>query len=86
MMRIEQLLHGYKDGHGRLAGTMYNLSSNDSARLSMMSDWSGYKDPAGKDHSYITAYYLEDSGLYVVANHGMPMKWKGQVASGPTHS
>lgn len=67
MMRIEQLLHGYKDGHGRLAGTMYNLSPNDSARLSMMSDWSGYKDPAGKDHSYITAYYLEDSGLYVVA-------------------
>ena len=33
----------------------------------MMSDWSGYKDPAGKDHSYITTYYLEDSGYYVIA-------------------
>lgn len=66
-MRIEQLLHGYQEGHGRLAGTLYNISPKDSARLSLMSDWSGYKDPTGKDHSYITAYMLEDSGLYVVA-------------------
>lgn len=66
-MRIEQLLHGYQDGHGRLAGSIYNLSPKDSARVSMMSDWSGYKDPAGKDHSYVTTYYLEDSGYYVIA-------------------
>ena len=66
-MRIEQLLHGYQDGHGRLAGTLYSLSPRDTARISMMSDWSGFKDPDGKDHSYITAYYLEDSGMYVVS-------------------
>ena len=66
-MRIEQLLHGYQDGHSRLAGSIYNLSPKDSARVSMMSDWSGYKDPMGKDHSYITTYYLEDSGYYVIA-------------------
>lgn len=66
-MRIEQLLYGYQDGHGRLAGSIYNLSPKDSARISMMSDWSGYKDPTGKDHSYITSYYLEDSGFYVIA-------------------
>ena len=66
-MRIEQLLHGYQEGHGRLAGTLFNITPRDSARLSLMSDWSGYKDPTGKDHSYITAYRLEDSGLYVVA-------------------
>lgn len=84
-MRIEQLLHGYQDGHSRLAGSIYNLSPKDSARVSMMSDWSGYKDPAGKDHSYITAYRLEDSGLYVVAK-----SWYAQEMERPgcvwTHS
>lgn len=84
-MRIEQLLHGYQDGHGRLAGSLFNLSSKDSARLSMMSDWSGFKDPIGKDHSYITTYFLEDSGLYVVAK-----SWYAQEMERPgcvwTHS
>lgn len=84
-MRIEQLLHGYQDGHGRLAGTLFNISPKDSARLSLMSDWSGYKDPTGKDHSYITAYRLEDSGLYVVAK-----SWYAQEMERPgcvwTHS
>lgn len=84
-MRIEQLLHGYQDGHGRLAGTLFSISPKDSARLSLMSDWSGYKDPTGKDHSYITAYRLEDSGLYVVAK-----SWYAQEMERPgcvwTHS
>ena len=84
-MRIEQLLHGYQEGHGRLAGTLYNISPRDSARLSLMSDWSGYKDPTGKDHSYITTYRLEDSGLYVVAK-----SWYAQEMERPgcvwTHS
>lgn len=84
-MRIEQLLHGYQEGHGRLAGTLFNITPRDSARLSLMSDWSGYKDPTGKDHSYITAYRLEDSGLYVVAK-----SWYAQEMERPgcvwTHS
>ena len=66
-MKIHQLLHGYGDGHGRLAGSLMDLTPKDAARIAQMSDWSGYRDPTGKDHSYLTAYPLEDSGLYVVA-------------------
>ncbi len=66
-MKIQQLLHGYQDGHGRLAGSIQNLTPGDSARISQMSDWSGYRDPLEKDHSYITAYPLKDSSYYIVA-------------------
>jgi len=66
-MIIHQLLYGYNDGHGRLAGSLQNITPKDSARISQMSDWSGYRDPSGKDNSYLTAYPLEDSGYYVVA-------------------
>ena len=66
-MRIEQLLHGYQDGHGLLAGSLQVKSSQDAACLSAMSDWSGYRDPHNQDHSYITAYPLPDSNYYVVA-------------------
>ena len=66
-MRIHQLLHGYSDGHGRLAGSILDIAPKDAARIAQMSDWSGYKDPRGKDHSYLTAYPLEDSHYYVVA-------------------
>ena len=66
-MRIEQLLHGYQDGHGLLAGSLQVKSAQDAACLSAMSDWSGYRDPHNQDHSYITAYPLPDSNYYVVA-------------------
>lgn len=66
-MKIHQLLHGYSDGHGRLAGSLQDISPSDAARISYMSDWSGYRDTTGKDNSYLTAYPLEDSSYYVVA-------------------
>ena len=66
-MKINQILHGYQDGHGRLAGSVQNITPQDAALMSQMSDWSGYRDPAGKDNSYLTAYPLKESGYYVVA-------------------
>lgn len=66
-MKIDQLLHGYHDGHGLLAGSLMLRSSQDAACISAMSDWSGYRDPHNQDHSYITAYPLPDSAYYVVA-------------------
>lgn len=66
-MKIHQILHGYQDGHGRLAGSVQDITPQDAALMSQMSDWSGYRDPAGKDNSYITAYPLLESGYYVVA-------------------
>ena len=66
-MRIEQLLHGYQDGHGLLAGSLQVKSAQDAACLSTMSDWSGYRDPHNQDHSYITTYPLPDRNYYVVA-------------------
>lgn len=66
-MKIHQILHGYQDGHGRLAGSVQDITPQDAALMSKMSDWSGYRDPMGKDNSYITAYPLMESGYYVVA-------------------
>ena len=66
-MRVEQLLHGYQDGHGLLAGSLMLNSAQDAACMSAMSDWSGYRDPHNQDHSYITTYPLPDSNYYVVA-------------------
>ena len=66
-MKINQILHGYQDGHGRLAGSVQDITPHDAALMSQMSDWSGYRDPIGKDHSYLTTYPLEESGYYVVA-------------------
>ena len=45
------MLHGYQDGHGRLAGSVQNITPQDAALMSQMSDWSGYRDPAGKDNT-----------------------------------
>lgn len=66
-MRIEQLLYGYDDGHGLLAGSIVMASAKDSARLSTLSDWSGYRMPEGNDSTYITAFSLINSPYYAVA-------------------
>ena len=42
-MKIEQLLYGYDDGHTLLTGSILINSAADSARLAMLSDWSGYR-------------------------------------------
>ncbi len=65
-MRIEQLLHGYDNGHRLLAGSVLLKNNADMDLIATMSDWSEYVT-AGGDSSYITAYPLEDSGYYVIA-------------------
>lgn len=83
-MKIEQLLHGYNNGHHLIAGSVA-LPLRDADRMSYLSDWSGYVNPFTKDTSYITAYPLVESQSYVIA-----MSWYADEMSRPgcvwTHS
>lgn len=63
-MIIHQALHGYSQGHNRLASS-YPLSALDDDKMKMLSDWSEYS--GYKDNSYITTYPLSDGKHYVVA-------------------
>lgn len=83
-MKIEQVLHGYSNGHTLLRSSVKSLTVNDAAKMDVLSDWSGYQDDR-EDSSYITTYPLVDSPYYVVANHGMPMRWIDLVVSGLIH-
>ena len=63
-MIIHQALHGYNQGHNRLASS-YPLSAQDDDMIKMLSDWSEFS--GSKDNSYITTYPLSDGQHYVVA-------------------
>ncbi len=65
-MKIEQLLHGYDNGHRLLAGSVLLKNIADMDLIAIMSDWSEYVATDGES-SYITAYPLEESGYYVIA-------------------
>lgn len=65
-MIINQILHGYENGHNKLASSI-NLSLEDDNLMRVMSDWTGFTGFTEKDDSYITCYTLPDSGLYVIA-------------------
>lgn len=65
-MLIHQALHGYTQGHNRIACSM-QLSSADDDRMKMLSDWSEYAGGIDRDTSYITAYPLMDGKSYVIA-------------------
>lgn len=65
-MHIEQLLHGYHNGHHLIAGSV-SLPIKDADIISYLSDWSDYINPLSKDTSYITAYPLKESNYYVIA-------------------
>lgn len=65
-MKIEQVLHGYSNGHTLLRSSVKSLTVNDAAKMDVLSDWSGYQDDR-EDSSYITTYPLVDSPYYVVA-------------------
>lgn len=65
-MIIHQVLHGYRNGHNMLASSIHLLPKDDDL-LKVMSDWSEYAGGVDGDSSYITAYPLKESGLYVVA-------------------
>lgn len=66
-MKIEQLLHGYDNGHRLLAGSVLLKNSTDMDNVATLSDWSEYVAPGGGESSYVTAYPLQESGYYVIA-------------------
>lgn len=65
-MIINQVLHGYDNGHNKLASSI-NLSLEDDNVMRVMSDWTGFTGLTENDDSYITCYTLPVSGLYVIA-------------------
>lgn len=65
-MKIHQLLFGYDNGHGLLAGSKTIESAKDIARLSMLTDWTGYHGTSDNDSSYISAFPLVDSNQYAI--------------------
>lgn len=66
-MRIHQLLYGYRNGHGLIAGSISPPPMNDSILLSKLTDWSGYVSQNGDDGAYLTTTFLKESNLYAVA-------------------
>lgn len=66
MIRLHQMLHGYKLGHNYIQGSIVLPSSHDMDKIATLSDWSEY---VGIDttRDYITAYPLDESPYYVVA-------------------
>lgn len=66
-MRIEQLLHGYDNGHRLLAGSVLLKNNAEMDAIATLSDWSEYVAPGDGDSSYVTAYPLNESGYYVIA-------------------
>ncbi len=66
-MKIEQVLHGYSDGHQLLATSTTALSPSDRRKMALLSDWNEYVSAQDDDSSYLTCYPLPDSPYYVVA-------------------
>ena len=66
-MKIEQLLHGYDNGHRLLAGSVLLKNNMEMDAVATLSDWSEYVAPGGGESSYVTAYPLQESGYYVIA-------------------
>lgn len=65
-MIIEQTLHGYNKGHGLLASSFPVKPNDDSSLMSVLSDWTGYRDELGGD-SYMTFYPLSNGEKYAFA-------------------
>lgn len=65
-MIIEQTLYGYNKGHGLLASSFPVRPNNDSSLMSVLSDWTGFRDELGED-SYMTFYPLSNGEKYAFA-------------------
>lgn len=65
-MYIHQALHGYKQGHNKLASSIA-LPTIDEDRMKILSDWSEYAGSIDGDMSYITVYPLTQYNLFVIA-------------------
>ena len=66
-MKIEQMLHGYDNGHRLLASSVLLKSNTEMDAIATLSDWSEYVGPVKGDSSYVTAYSLPESGFFVIA-------------------
>lgn len=66
MIQLHQMLHGYRQGHNYLQGSIILSSSHDMDKIATLSDWSEY---VGIDNrrDYITGYPLDESPYYVIA-------------------
>lgn len=66
MIKLHQMLHGYKLGHNYIQGSIILPSTHDMDKIATLSDWSEY---VGVDNrrDYITFYPLDESPYYVVA-------------------
>jgi hypothetical protein len=62
---LQQMLHGYSDGH-RLIATSIDLPARDAKTVLMMSDASGPAATIGSE-GYLTGYPLSESGHYALA-------------------
>lgn len=65
-MIIEQILYGYNKGHGLLASSFPVRPNNDSSLMSVLSDWTGFRNEIGED-SYMTFYPLSNGEKYAFA-------------------
>ena len=66
-MKIEQLLHGYDNGHRLLAGSVLLKNNMEMEVVATLSDWSEYVAQGGGESTYVTAYPIQGSGYYVIA-------------------
>lgn len=66
MIKLHQMLHGYKLGHNYIQGSIVLPSTHDMDKIATLSDWSEYVGIDNK-RDYITAYPLDESPYYVVA-------------------
>lgn len=64
-MKVHQALHGYNQGHNLLYSSI-NLPYEDEDYMKKQSDWTEYVDD-DEDSSYVKAYVLPQSHLYVVS-------------------
>lgn len=80
-MKIEQILHGYDNGHRVLAASVLLKDKREVDLVATLSDWSEYVYDEKGDTSYITAYPLVNSGFYVIAKtwYASEMKRPGCV-------
>ena len=65
-IKLQQMLHGYENGHNYIRGSIYLSSTKDMDTIANLSDWSEYVNKKD-DSSYLSAYPLSESGYYVLA-------------------
>lgn len=65
-VRVHQLLHGYRNGHERLAGSV-KLSAKDAELVARLSDLSGALQTGNLFEPYLTVYPLPSGTYYAVA-------------------